>query len=705
MSKIMRKLYITTLAVIVSISFGYSQTNKSLIRSGDKEMEMENYPSAVYFYSQVINRLAGGNKDLMYYPYSVNSFYKSDAKGGPLAFEPPVNPKSNDEFNVLHKLSDAYRLAKDYSNAEKWYAVAMENPKEEYPYVEYFYGYSLMKNGKYEEAKVAFEKMIKELDNEENLYHILSIEKIGNCDFAIGEKGKKSSASIRLLDSTINAGTTAFGMMYHKDGLLFSAAKIDESAPEDYKAALDIYNSDVYLTTRDKNGNFSTPKWYEGNVNSPANEGGASLSTDGKAMYFTRVNPENHSETGIYVTRFFNGRWTEPFRLGEDVNKEGFKSTSPSIADDGTTLYYSSNRPGGYGGMDIWVTTINTDGETTEPMNLGDNINTKEDEVTPFYHADSKTLYFSSEGHIGFGGLDVFKTTINPITEWWNSPVNIGQPINSERDDSYFIWSKNMNSGYFSSDRKSCNECDSLQALNINCNKIYEISRPEINISISGYVYDFDTDEIIPGAMVVFKDIRGETEDVSITSDEEGYYEMSISVNKEYFITSRKKKYFADAQIQNTLGVVESTSLFQDFYLASIPTGEIEIKGIEYDFAAATLRDKSKAELDKLVDFLNLNNSLRVEIRSHTDERGRDAYNLKLSQSRAQSVVDYLVDNGISRDRLEAEGLGETEPAFIIIDGKEIQLTPEFIHSLSNEEIQEKYHQINRRTSFKVLAD
>jgi outer membrane protein OmpA-like peptidoglycan-associated protein/tetratricopeptide (TPR) repeat protein len=701
----MRKLYITTLAVIVSISFGYSQTNKSLIRSGDGEMEMENYASAVYFYSQVINRLAGGNEDLLYHPYGVNAFYKSNPKGGPKEFEPPVQPKTEDELIVLHKLSDAYRLAKDYANAEKWYAVALENPKEEFPYVEYFYGYSLMKNGKYSEAKVAFEKMITKLNNEDNLYHKLSIEKIGNCDFAIEDEGTQTTASVRLLDPTINRGTTSYGMMYHVDGLLFSSARIDTTTPEDYKAGLDIYNSDVYLTKRDNNGNFSTPEWFEGNVNSPAIEGGAALSQDGKAMYFTRVNPENQSETGIYVTRFFNGRWTEPFKLGKDINKDGFKSMTPSIGEDGVTLYYASDRPGGLGGMDIWVTTINEDGETTEPKNLGDNINTKEDEITPFYHPESKTLYFSSEGHIGFGGLDVFKTTINIITEWWDTPVNVGKPINSERDDAYFIWSKNMESGYFSSDRDECIECDSLRTLNIHCNNIYEVTRPAIEITISGYIYDFDTDEIIPNANINFKDIRGEAEEVQITSNEEGYYERTLTVNQEYFIKSSKKKYFADAQIKNTLGVVETTLLTQDFFLSKIPTGEIEIKGIEYDFNSAGLLDKSKVELDKLVEFLNLNANLRVQIRSHTDERGRDSYNAKLSQRRAQSVVDYLVDNGISRERLEPEGFGETEPAVVKIDGEEIELSPEFINGLSSEEVQEEYHQRNRRTAFKVLAE
>tara|TARA_B100000508_G_scaffold140609_1_gene142339 strand:+ start:29713 stop:31818 length:2106 start_codon:yes stop_codon:yes gene_type:complete len=701
----MRKSYLTLLALIVSLGFGYSQTNRSLIRSGDKEMEMENYASAVYFYSQVINRLAGGNEDLMYHPYSVNAFYKSNPKGGPKEFEPPVDPKTDDELVVLHKLSDAYRLVNDYENAEKWYAIAVQHPKEEFPYAKYFYGYSLMKNGKYEEAKQQFEQTMENL-SEDNLYHELAREKLGNCDFALEDNENMTNATVEMLDTIINNGTTSFGMMYHRKGLLFSSARSDSTAPEEYEYAEDIYNSDVFLTERSKDGSFSTPQWFEGNVNSMAIEGGAALSPDGKAMYFTRVNPLNHKETGIYVTRYFNGRWTEPFKLGEDINKDGFKSMTPSLADDGETLYYSSNRPGGMGGMDIWMTTINEDGETTDPVNLGDLVNTKEDEITPFYHPNSKTLYFSSEGHIGFGGQDVFKTTINPVTEWWDAPVNVGKPVNSPRDDAYFIWGDDMQEGYFSSDRDNCGECDSLRTLNMHCNSIYRIERPAIEITISGYVFDFDTDEPIPNAKVAFKDVRGELEPVVLNADEEGYYERTLRVNEEYFIKSTKKKYFADASIKNTLGIVETTNLMQDFYLTKIPTGEIEIKGIEYDFDAATLRESSKKELDKLVEFLELNSNLKIEIRSHTDERGRDAYNLDLSERRAQSVVDYLVDNGISRERLQPKGLGETEPAIVTNDaGEELELTPEYIYSLDDEEQQEEYHQRNRRTAFKVLAE
>lgn len=700
MPKIMRKSILLIAVILIGLA-SFGQTNKSLIQDGDKEMEMENYASAVYFYSQVINRLASGSDDHLYHPYGVSAFYKADKKGGPNEFEPPVNPKS-EELIVLHKISDAYRLAKDYANAEKWYAAAVEYPSDQFPYVDYFYGYSLMKNGKYEEAKLYFDKIM-EVFPEENVYHQLARDKEGDCDFAMRDEGTYSNAKVILLDSLVNNGSTSFGMMYHQNRLLFSSARRDTSLLEVTKSA-PLFESDIYFTKYNKDGAYETPQWVEG-INTEAIEGGATFSPDGKAVYFTRVNPLNHYESSIYVSRYFNGRWTEPFKLGKDINMDGYKSMTPCMADDGKTLYYASNRPGTLGGMDIWSTTINDDGETTEPINLGEFINTNEDEITPYYHRKSKTLYFSSEGHIGFGGLDVFKSTINPVTEWWNTPQNVGQPINSSRDDAYFVWGADMQTGYMTSDRDNCGDCDSSNTLNVHCNSIYRVERPEIVVSISGYVFDFDTDEPIPGATVSLKDVRGQFEDIKLKADDNGYYETDLLVNEEYFMKASKKKYFADAGIENTLGLVETTAIQHDFFLTLIPTGEIEIKGIEYDFDAATLRPQSKIELDKLFNFLNLNASLKIEIRSHTDERGSDTYNQKLSQRRAQSVVDYLLDSGIARDRLEANGLGESEPAVIRLeDGKDVELTPQFINSLSDEDKKEEYHQRNRRTAFKVLA-
>jgi outer membrane protein OmpA-like peptidoglycan-associated protein len=415
------------------------------------------------------------------------------------------------------------------------------------------------------------------------------------------------------------------------------------------------------------------------------------------------MDPDNRNETKIYASRKFNNQWLKPFALDKNVNLDGFRSMNPYLTDD-NTLYYASNRPGGEGGMDIWLTKIGPNGETTIPQNVGNQINTADQEVTPFFHEASRTLYFSSGGHIGFGGLDVFSSKWDEDTDWFGKTTNAGSPINSARDDSYFIIDETLQTGYVTSDRESCIECDSIYNLSVHCNKIYEIQKPEMKFYISGYVYDVATNEILPGATVEFKDVSYKWEHFELVADENGYYEHELTTNLELFMRASQKDYFADKALVFTAGETNSKDYKQDFYLEKIPKGEITIEGIEYDFDSANLRPISEDILDNLIEFLELNSNLKIEIRSHTDERGNDDYNLELSDRRAKSVVDYLVDNGIPRDRLVPKGYGETKPAEIPDENGEIViLTPEYIYGIQSTTRQDELHQKNRRTAFFVL--
>jgi peptidoglycan-associated lipoprotein len=312
-------------------------------------------------------------------------------------------------------------------------------------------------------------------------------------------------------------------------------------------------------------------------------------------------------------------------------------------------------------------------------------------------------LLFSARSHqkakypCASSGSFIFQKYLNICTKVYPSERFLNLSSNAFLLLCLLIDSLVFKKGFFSSDRADCE--------NGHCYNIYEINNEPFLITLEGVVYDIDTDEIIPDATVSITQVGGEFDEVILKSDENGFYSVELKVNKEYFVKASKKKYFTDAGIENTLGILETTNFIHDFYLTSIPTGVIEIKGIEYDFDAATLRPQSKVELDKLVKFLELNSNLKIGIRSHTDERGSNRYNQKLSQRRAQSVVDYLVDNGISKDRLDANGLGESEPAVVQLEeGKDVELTPEFIYSFSDEEKRDEYHQRNRRTAFKVLA-
>ena len=696
----MTKLNTALFAVIVSIGFGYGQSSDSeLIHSGDVAMKKGRYTEAVYYYLQVDESSSTGTQtqngmdEEIYYPYSLSYYKSTGSNKKDNTKKKKQQSYSNKQVEIIHKLAKAYRLAKDYTNTEKWYAKAVDHPSGKYPNAAYYYGCALINNGKYKEAKAVLENLVEKRNSKEDPISKLASKKIKDCDYGLREGLQQMTPNIRLLENNINTGTSSFGMMYYSEGLIYVSSK--EIHP---------YNSDIYLIKVNENGNLEAPKRFEGKANSTEVEGAAVITDDGEKMFFTRVDRSNPDNINIYLLRKFNGEWLKPFKLGKNVNMEGYKSMMPCLGGDGKTLYFASNRPGGYGGMDIWKTKINDMGHATEPVNLGKNINTREDEITPFYHSGSKTLYFSTTGRIGFGGFDVYKSTFNILTDTWNTSDNLGPSVNSSMDDTYFIWGEDMKDGYLTSDREECISCDSSQIINIHCNKIYKVNNPEFKIKIEGYVYDRETNLPIPNSTVMFKDIRGELENVTITTNDNGYYEANLLENNEYFIKSIKDGYFADAMVKSTMGMVRPRSLLSNFYLEEIPTNEVKIEGIEYDFDSDKLRNTSKKVLNELVQLLKLNNSLTVEIRSHTDSRGDPAYNKDLSQRRAQSVVEYLIERGINRNRLTAKGLGSNQPAITKINGENVTLNDEFISSIKNTETKEKYYQMNRRTAFKVLG-
>jgi OmpA-OmpF porin, OOP family len=684
------------------------QTNNELERMGDAAMANGQYSNAVHFYAFILFKIQQG-EEALYYPYEITTAYKEPEKNSDGTVSPPENPTPK-ENTLVHKLADAYRLADDYKNAEIWYAAALKNPKEEFPYAQYFYGVSLMYNSKFEEASAQFEAFQQANGDPDNQYYQQAASKIASCQFALNPENTKEGVMVMNPGALLNEGSTSFGLQFVSDEyMIFSSARLsdtpDSLMDEKDRNPLEFYLLDIYLVKLNEDGSMGSVEKFPFEINSADyHEASAVISADGNSLFFTKMDPNNRNETKIYASRKFNNTWLAPFQMDKNVNMDGFRSMTPALSEDGKTLYFATNRPGGEGGMDIWMTTLGPNGETTEPVNLGNQINTFDDEITPFYHDLTKTLYFASGGHIGFGGLDIFFSRWNSETEWFGAPSNAGAPVNSSRDDSYYVVDNQMRIGYVTSDREACTECDSIYNLSIHCNKIYQVTRPEMKFSISGYVYDVATNEVIPGAKISFKDVSYKWEHFEIVADENGYYEHELVANLELFMRASQTDYFADKALVFTLGATESKKYTQDFYLEKIPKGEITIEGIEYDFASDKLRPESEKILDELIEFLELNSNLTIEIRSHTDIRGSDSYNLDLSERRAKSVVKYLVAHGIDASRLRPKGYGETLPAEVPgPDGKMVTLTPAYIKSLPSEDDQEVAHQRNRRTAFFVL--
>ena len=297
-------------------------------------------------------------------------------------------------------------------------------------------------------------------------------------------------------------------------------------------------------------------------------------------------------------------------------------------------------------------------------------------------------MFFSSNNHVGIGGLDVFKSSLNIDDSVYATPKNLGSPINSSKDDAYFILDRVQTKGYFASDREDCPGG--------NCYDIYEFQNEPILFDISGTVTDYDTYEPIQSALVTIKDVEGEDEPLYLITDEKGFYSTPLKENKQYFIKAQKKGYQASSASATTKGLTETTHIVQDFTLSIIPKEDVVIEGIEYDLNKATLRPKSKEILDKIYDYLILNDNFSIEINAHTDTRGSDKLNLKLSQARAQSCVDYLMSKGIAKVRLLPTGYGETKP--LVSDEQIATMVPK------SEEF-EAAHQKNRRTAFRVIQE
>ena len=283
---------------------------------------------------------------------------------------------------------------------------------------------------------------------------------------------------------------------------------------------------------------------------------------------------------------------------------------------------------------------------------------------------------------------DRFKSEYNATDNLFGFPTNLNAPINSSKDDAYYILERAALKGFFASDRDECPGG--------NCYKIFEFENQPINFSIEGIVFDAQTNEPLKEALVSIADAHGVEEPIYVVTDANGNYQADLKPKMEYFMKAQKNKYFGDAASISTVDKIATAAFQQDFFLNKIPAGEIAIDGIEYDFNSANLRPKGMENLDKLVDLLNLNDNLNVGIEANTDSRGSDKYNLKLSEARAKSCMDYLISKGIKATRLTSKGYGETNP--LITDAEINKLVPKSPEW-------EEAHQKNRRTALKVLGE
>lgn len=679
----MKKLILATILLASVKVFGQS---KSLwLKYADESFQKKDYTTAIIYYNKVLDDTSV-LKELVL-PYEVQLInlktkeFKQDTTKRSVA-KPKKEITKADYVN--HQLAVSHRLNFDYHNSVKYYKRVVDNGS--YPEDMHHYAMALLQIKNYDTAMFLFE-ILMETAKTDSLKKAFQ-KSLSSCYFALDSISNKRLIIAKKLDTLVfNVGTSNFAPMYwgSPNKLLFTSARkggvLLDPEKQDSRYLCDLYYTELKDTGWMKPVNFGRP------VNTGLHEGSNVISSD-NIMFYTRWSDANRNEAYIYMAKMQDGLFYESYKLSETVNKVGYKSVQPFVTFDGTKLYFSSNKPGGFGGFDLYVCNIDEQGLTGEPKNLGPTINTTGDEVTPFFHTISNTLFFSSNNHIGIGGLDVFKSSLNVDDSVYATPKNLGSPINSSKDDAYFILDRVQTKGYFASDREDCPGG--------NCYDIYEFQNEPILFDISGTVTDYDTYEPIQSALVTIKDVEGEDEPLYLITDEKGFYSTPLKENKQYFIKAQKKGYQASSASATTKGLTETTHIVQDFTLSIIPKEDVVIEGIEYDLNKATLRPKSKEILDKIYDYLILNDNFSIEINAHTDTRGSDKLNLKLSQARAQSCVDYLMSKGIAKVRLLPTGYGETKP--LISDEQIATMVPK------SEEF-EAAHQKNRRTAFRVIQE
>jgi outer membrane protein OmpA-like peptidoglycan-associated protein len=419
---------------------------------------------------------------------------------------------------------------------------------------------------------------------------------------------------------------------------------------------VNFLNEDFFTSSRKSDGKWSTSVELPGEVNSERNEGAQNISQDGKMLLFTSCDaPDGFGGCDLYYSLLTKKGWSSPMNVGNVINTE-FWESQPSLSPDKRALYFTAREPDGFGGSDLYVSYIMPDGKWGPAMNMGPEINTPGDETSPFIHADNQTLYFASSGLQGYGKMDLFLIR-KDSTGHWGKPENLGYPINTVDDEATLFITSDGNTAYYASDK-----ADSKGALDIYSFQMREDIKPIRTLWVKGKVFDAKTKQGLPSA-VELKFLTTGLRSSKVQTDEDGNYLVTLPVGHNYAFNVNRKGYLIYSE-NFSLAANTKDSVFE----ADIPLQPIEananvvLKNVFFDSKKFDLKKESEAELDNLVDLLKENNTMVIQINGHTDNVGKPADNLLLSNNRAKAVIDYLTNKGIEPQRLKSKGFGETRP-------------------------------------------
>lgn len=550
-------------------------------------------------------------------------------------------------------------------------------------------GRQLLKNGDYKQAAEQFGVVLDSMPD-----NVLARNGLLSAQQAPAWKKQGSRYTVKRMD-VFNSRRAEYSPMLSGDQfdqLYFTSTRNDATGDE-LSGITGTKNGDIFVSQKDDKGKWSKPEVVNGGLNTEADEGASCLSPDQREMYLTQcvTDPSYPRYAQIVKSNRSDAAWGKASSV--ELTKDTLSSFAhPAVSPDGQWLYFVSDMPGGKGGLDIWRVRITSAGYGGVE-NLGEPINTPGNEMFPTFRPNGD-LYFSSDGHPGMGGLDIF--IAHPGKTGRYVLEHPGYPLNSQGDDFGMTFEGVKNRGFFSSNRNDGRGWD----------HIYSFVNPEIVQSVKGWVYEQEGYEL-PAAQVYMIGSDGTNLKLGVKSD--GSFEKELTPGVEYMFLATCKGFLNHKEELKVVPMNDSHEYVLQFPLASI-TAPVLIDNIFYDFNKATLRPESQTALDELVKLLNENPNVTIELSSHCDYKGSSAYNKLLAQRRAESVVNYLVDKGIVRDRLSPVGYGKEKPKTIrkkltekltwLKEGD--VLTEEFIKKLDPEK-QEICNQLNRRTEFIVL--
>lgn len=592
-----------------------------------------------------------------------------------------------------HAVAECYRYLNDSRKAETAYRKAIKLKTREKEAM-YWYGYCLLKNEKYKDALEAFQAYKKMQPKDPRV-----IAAIESCNLSTTWAEKPTRYSVENIKQ-INSKESDFSPIYTSSdftSIYFTSARVQENVKQNISLVSGMNFTDIFEARYDRKGNWNAAtKLQDTTINTDFDDGALSITQDGITLYFTLCKQEIGKNLGcqIYSSSLKGGSWSAGQSI--EVVPDSISIGHPSISSDGLELYFASRMKGSLGGSDIWkVQRMSESNPWGNPINLGPSINTTGDEMYPFIRNDG-VLYFASDAHPGMGGLDIFRATKDDKNTW--TITNMQAPINSAQDDFGIVFQGNKEAGLFTSNRKGGRGEDD----------IYSFELPELQIFIKGKLIDASNKRVISEGDLTLIGSDGSLQ--TSQSKKDGTYSFKLNQYTDYIVIGSYQGYLKKKIKISTNNVFDNTTFEKDLELITM-SKPVEIPNIFYDFGKWTLNESSKQALEELGRLLEDNPNITIELGAHTDMVGDSIANLNLSKKRAQSVVDYLTQQGYDADRLVAKGFGESKPVTVNEEIAKLDpaftvgtvLSQDFIIKLPKD-IQEKANQVNRRTELKILS-